>query len=71
MRNFRAIIIYLSIYYKNKIFTEVIVLKLKGAIALLKTCAQVKEGESILIVTDTNKYKIAKALADVAISSSR
>jgi len=44
-------------------------LELKGAIALLKTCAQVKEGESILVVTDTNKYKIAKALADVAISS--
>jgi len=44
-------------------------MKLKGVIALLETCAQVKKSETILIVTDTNKYKIAKALADVAISS--
>jgi len=43
-------------------------MKLKGAIALLETCAQVKETESILIVTDMNKYKIAKTLADLAIS---
>ena len=45
------------------------ILELKGAIALLKTCAQVKKDETILIVTDTNKYEIAKTLADVAISS--
>ena len=48
---------------------EVEFLELKGVNALLKTCAQVKKDETILIVTDTNKYEIAKALADVAISS--
>lgn len=48
---------------------EVEFLELKGVNALLKTCAQVKENETVLIVTDTNKYEIAKALADVAISS--
>ena len=42
---------------------------IKRRYRFIKNLCTSKKGETILIVTDTNKYEIAKALADVAISS--
>lgn len=39
---------------------------MRGARKLLDTCAKVKEGETVLIVADTNKVTIAEVLASAA-----
>lgn len=42
-------------------------LMIRGAATLLDVCAAVKPGESVLIVTDMLKYKIARVLASASI----
>lgn len=39
---------------------------LKGARNIVGTCANVKQGENVLIVTDTNKVSLAEVLAIAA-----
>jgi len=42
------------------------ILMTKGAVKLVETCAGVKPGENVLIITDFTKTKIAKVLATAA-----